>query len=139
MNMDCIYCSAMKHMSAVERMTMYDIICQYALYLEQRVAELPEDLRIAVAKLSELRYAIGKLHWHGHKQEGHSRYSLNYIPGANRTDGEGIERIWWDVQPLAASTKMMGPGGRQAQLNDAWGFNNWLKTMGMRECDAYSL
>ena len=45
MNMDWIYCSAVQHMSEVDRMTMYDIVCQWALYFEQRAAELPEELR----------------------------------------------------------------------------------------------
>ena len=111
---------------------MYDIVCQWTLHLEQRMGEMPDHMRVEVAKLSELRWAIGKLHWHGHKPEGHSRFSLNYVPFSGRTDGEGIERRWWDIQPIANSTKMMGPGGRQAILNDVFGFANWLKTIGLR-------
>lgn len=114
----------MRHFSNVDRMTMYDIVCQYIIWLEKRMKEMPEDVRVEVAKLSELRYAIGKLHWHGHKQEDHSQYSLNYIPDASRTDGEDIERCWWDIQLIANSTKMMGPGGREGALNNVWGFAN---------------
>lgn len=130
--MDYVYCASLRHFSEVEIMTMYDIVCQWALHLEERMADMPEDLWIEVAKFRELRYAIGKLHWHGHKKEGHSRFSLNYLFGSNRTDGEGVERRWWDIQPIANSTKMMGPGGREATLNDVWGFANWLKTIGLR-------
>ena len=136
--MDNIYCAAMRHFSQVEKVNMYDIACQWAQHLQQRVAEMPEDLRVDVAKISELRYAIGKLHWHGHKPEGHSRYSLNYIPGMCRTDGEGVERRWWDIQPIANSTRMMGPGSRQGSLNDVWNFANWLKTIGLRELNVAS-
>ena len=114
------------------KLITYDIACQWAVWLEKRMAEMPEDVRVEVPNFSELRYAIGKLHWHGHKQEDHSRFSLNYLPGSARTDGEGIERRWWDIQPIANSTKMMGPGGRQAILNDVFGFANWLKTIGLR-------
>lgn len=131
--MDYIYCSALKHFSEIELMTMYDIVCQWALYLEKWVSEMPEELRMEVAKFSELRYAIGKLHWHGHKKEDHSQFSLNYLRRSSRTNGEGIERRWWNVQPIANSTKMMGPGGRKAALNDIWGFANWVKTLGLCE------
>ncbi|GJF00552.1 CxC2 domain-containing protein [Phanerochaete sordida] len=130
-NMDYVYGASLRHFPDVDIMTMYDIVCQWAVHLEARMADMPEDLRIQVARFKELRYAIGKLHWHGHKKEGHSRFSLNYLFGSSRTDGEGIERRWWDIQPVANSTKMMGPGGREATLNDVWGFANWMKTIGL--------
>lgn len=130
-NMDFVYAYAVRHFPGIERMTMYNIACQWAVHLEERMAQLPEDVRVDVAPFKELRYAIGKLHWHGHKQEDHSRFSLNWIPGSNRTDGEGIERRWWDFQPVANSTKMMGPGGREGILNDVFAFANWLKILGL--------
>ncbi|GJE98381.1 CxC2 domain-containing protein [Phanerochaete sordida] len=130
-NMDYVYSSSLRHFSDIDIMTMYDIVCQWAIHLEERMADMPEDLRTQVARFKELRYAIGKLHWHGHKKDGHSRFSLNYLFGSGRTDGEGIERRWWDIQPVANSTKMMGPGGREAALNDVWGFANWMKTIGL--------
>lgn len=32
------------------------------------------------------------------------------MEGVGRFDGEGIEQMWWFVNPIAGSTKMMGPG-----------------------------
>lgn len=118
-NMDYVYASVLQHFPNVDRMSIYDIACQWAIHLEERMAEMPEDVRmkvsafrVKVSAFKELRYVIGKLHWHGHKQEDHSRFSLNYILGSNHTDGEGIKWRWWDIQPIANSTKLIGPDGR---------------------------
>ena len=132
-NMDFIYASSVGHFPGVERMTTYDIACQWAVHLEERIAQLPEGVRVDVAPFKELRYAIGKLHWHAHKKEDHSRFSLNLVPGSCRTDGEGVERRWGDIYPATLSTKMMGPGGREGVLNDVLAFANWLKIMGIRK------
>ena len=127
-NMDLVYLYALLHKLRTKKMTIYDIICQWVLWAQQQIEEYPKELQVVLADYKEeLFYAIGKLHWHGHKEDGHSRFSLNYIPGSGRTDGEGIERRWWDIQPIATSTRMMGPGGRQGTLNDVWGFANWVK------------
>ena len=139
-NMDLINLHSRQHARGLRILTMYDIICQFIIYAAEQMEEYPEDLRTELADFKkELLYAIGKLHWHGHKPKGHSRYSLNYIPGAARTDGEGIERRWWDIQPLASSTRMMGPGGRQGALNDTWGFANWVKLIGLGMCLAIEI
>lgn len=111
---------------------MYDIICQWALYLKQHMLEYLDELHIDLADFAtELCYVISKLHWHSHKEEGHVWFSLNYIPSCRHTDNKGIERRWWEIQPIASSTRMMGPGGRQGSLNDVWGFTNWLKLISL--------
>ena len=138
--MDLINLHSQQHAQGLRILTMYDIICQFIIYAAERMEEYSEDLRTELADFKkELLYAIGKLHWHGHKPEGHSRYSLNYILGAARTDGEGIERHWWDIQPLAISTYMMGLGGHQGALNDIWGFANWVKLIRLGMCLAIEI
>ncbi|KAF7795561.1 hypothetical protein EIP86_006723 [Pleurotus ostreatoroseus] len=125
-NMDFVWASALRHFRDVDPMTMYDIVCHWMTYLGQRIAELPPEYRPSrFPSEQELMWAIGKLHWYSHKAADHSRYSLNFIPGAGRSDGEGIERRWWIMQPITSSTKMMGPGSRQGTLNDQFGFMNW--------------
>lgn len=130
--MDWIFAWAISHNPDVDIEILYDIVCQWALHAQERNDELPAHLRIQLPPLSSLRYGIGKLHWHGHKQEGHSQFSLNYKPHNARTDGEGIERRWWDIQPIVASTKMMGPGSRQGTLNDQWNYANHRKLVNLR-------
>ncbi|KAF7795849.1 hypothetical protein EIP86_007016 [Pleurotus ostreatoroseus] len=125
-NMDFIWVSALRHHRGVTPFTTYDIMCQWLVYLLQRLAELPPEFRPSrVPTAEELLWGIGKLHWHSHKPVGHSRFSLNFIPGAGRCDGEGIERRWWVIQPITSSTRMMGPGSRQGTLNDQFGYMNW--------------
>lgn len=117
----------MRHHPDVEKLNSYDITCQWIIYLIDRIASYPEEYQVNLPETSLLRWAIGKLHWYSHKQEGHSHFSLNWIPGVGRSDGEGIERRWWDIQPIASSVKMMGPGAHQGFLNDHWGYANWRK------------
>lgn len=116
-----------RHFPHVPLSLLYDIVCQWVVHLLERISEMPPDLQVDVPSLESLLYGIGKLHWHGHKPEGHSQFSLNYKPGNARTDGEGIERGWWDLQPIAAPTKMMGPGTRQGTINDVVGYINHRK------------
>ena len=123
----------MRHYEGVEKSNSYDITCQWLLNLINRIREYPPEYQVDLPAQSLMRWAIGKLHWYSHKQEGHSRYSLNWMPGVGRSDGEGIERRWWDIQPIANSVKMMGPGARQAFLNDHWGYVNWRKTVNLSE------
>ena len=46
-------------------------------------------------------------------------------------DGEGVERGWEHINPLAVSTKEMGPRSRRDTLDDHFGDHNWKKTIGL--------
>ncbi|KAL7284431.1 hypothetical protein ACG7TL_001721 [Trametes sanguinea] len=118
-NMDYIFVCAMREHLITNKISLLD-----------RIARFPSHVRIDVPQGS-ISYVIPKLHFRSHIQKGHSPYSLNYLRGAGRTDGEGIERRWWDIQPIAASTKVMGPGQRQGVLEDHWGYANWRKRADM--------
>ena len=131
--MDLIFCSAMRHYEGVEKSNSYDITCQWLLNLINRIREYPPEYQVDLPAQLLMHWAIGKLHWYSHKQEGHSQYSLNWMPGVDQSDGEGIECRWWDIQPIANSMKLMGPGARQAFLNDHWGYVNWRKTVNLSE------
>ncbi|KAG1846964.1 hypothetical protein C8R48DRAFT_750553 [Suillus tomentosus] len=58
-------------------------------------------------------------------------HSLNLMPGVGRTDGEGIERNWAEINRVANSTKEMGPGARHDTLDDHFGHHNWRKFVGL--------
>ena len=60
-------------------------------------------------------------------------YSLILLPGAGRTDGEGIEQSWASLNPVANSMKEMGPGAHHDTIGDHWGHGNWKKTVGLGE------
>ncbi|OSC99710.1 hypothetical protein PYCCODRAFT_1372594 [Trametes coccinea BRFM310] len=129
-NSDYVFASAMCHHRRVRKNVSYDIVCQWCKHLQERLAKFPSHLRIEIPKGS-LKYVIPKLHYHSHKQLNHSKFSMNYVPGIARTDGEGIERRWWWIQPIASSTKVMGPGQRQGVLEDQWAYANWRKFVNM--------
>lgn len=131
--MDYIFVSAMREYLIVNKLVSYDIACQWSKSLLERIALFPEGVQIYIPEGS-IAFVIPKLHFQSHVQEGHSPFSLNYRKGSGRTDGEGPERRWWDIQPAAASTKVMGPGQRQGVLEDHWSYANWRKSVDMRKC-----
>ncbi|KAH9894052.1 hypothetical protein C8Q73DRAFT_665658 [Cubamyces lactineus] len=127
-NMDYVFVSAMREWLVVKKLVSYDIACQWSKNIVERIANLPSHLQIPVPEGS-ISYVIPKLHYRSHERLNHSQHSLNYLLGCARTDGEGIERRWWWIQPIANSTKVMGPGMRQGMLEDQWGYSNWRKTV----------
>ncbi|KAG1749250.1 hypothetical protein EDB19DRAFT_1825495 [Suillus lakei] len=48
-----------------------------------------------------------------------------------RMDGEAPERGWANINPVASSTKEMGPGARRDTLDDFFGDWNWKKVVGL--------
>ncbi len=74
---------------------------------------------------------IPKGHIGGHKEDCQTAFSLNLILGSARSDGEGIERPWAHLGPVAMSTCEMGPRSRQDTLEDHLGHWNWQKLVGL--------
>ena len=130
--MDYIFLSSMLHNLVVKKLVTYDIACQWSINLFKCVSSFPSHLQMALPE-DDLAYGIPKLHFASHESRDHSKFSLNHKPGAARTDGEGIERRWWFVQPIAAATLGMGPGRRHSVLEDQWGYSNWRKYVNMRK------
>jgi len=58
-------------------------------------------------------------------------HSLNFKNGVGRTEGEGIERSWSELNRVANSTKEMGPGSRHDTLDDHIGHHNFRKYVGL--------
>ncbi|KAE9397045.1 hypothetical protein BT96DRAFT_823805, partial [Gymnopus androsaceus JB14] len=56
---------------------------------------------------------------------------LNWLWGAGRTNGEGVERGWAHLGLIATSTRDMGPGSRHGTMNDHFGNWNWIKLTGL--------
>jgi hypothetical protein len=49
------------------------------------------------------------------------------------TTGEGVEQNWAFSNGTAGSTRLMGPGSRQATLEDVFGFHNYDHLLAMRK------
>lgn len=108
------------------KVVSYDIMCQWLRHLSERMSALPSHLQVELPE-GEVRYAIPKYHLNGHREEDHNRYSLNFMKGVGRTDGEEVERGWSRFDGTAASTREMGPGSREETLEDHFDYNNQEK------------
>ncbi|KAG1869682.1 hypothetical protein C8R48DRAFT_746879 [Suillus tomentosus] len=74
---------------------------------------------------------LSVFHAPAHEEKCSTPHSLNLMPGVGRTDGEGIERNWAEMNRVANSTKEMGPGSRHDTLDDHFGHHNWRKLTGL--------
>ncbi|KAF7303364.1 CxC2 domain-containing protein [Mycena indigotica] len=116
----------------VDIIVSYDIVCQWSKNIWFRLAKYKSELQDA-ARGSRRRYVflIPKFHLPAHIERCNIDYSFDLTPNVGRTDGEAPERGWANVNPLAASTKEMGPGSRRDTIDDH--FNDWnhKKILGM--------
>ncbi|KAJ8473447.1 hypothetical protein ONZ45_g16298 [Pleurotus djamor] len=130
-NMDYCFASLLRHHdSRLSIVVSYDIACQWGKQALHRLHRLPSLVRPSIAE-DNIRFAVPKLHIHSHTKHCQQTYSLNYLPGVGRTDGEGIERPWANIGATATSTRVMGPGAREETLNSHWSHWNWQKVTGL--------
>ncbi|KAH7918389.1 hypothetical protein BV22DRAFT_1024674 [Leucogyrophana mollusca] len=129
-NMDYLFFSALKHSSVTVLNVSYDIACQWHKKLWHRMTWLaPSNQLDYTAKL--ITFFVPKFHLPAHVVPCHTKFSFNFIRGVGRTDGEAPERGWANINPVASSTKEMGPGNRRDTLDDHFGDWNWKKVVGL--------
>ncbi|KAG6835455.1 hypothetical protein H0H93_001323 [Arthromyces matolae] len=105
----------------------YDIVCQWAKLLFNRVLVYPPNMLSAKDTRPDFTFLVPKFHLNAHQSECKVNFSLNFTPNVGRTDGEAPERGWASVNAIASSTKEMGPGSRRDTLDDHFGDYNWRK------------
>ncbi|KAL0567221.1 hypothetical protein V5O48_014767 [Marasmius crinis-equi] len=113
----------------LNRVLSYDICCQYCRRFSERMMLLPEDTRMKIDP-RRWQYAVPKLHIQGHIRKCQEEFAFHLLPGTGQTDGEGIERHWASLGPVATSTKETGPGHRRDILDDHFGHWNHDKVVG---------
>ncbi|KAJ3817611.1 hypothetical protein F5880DRAFT_1492633, partial [Lentinula raphanica] len=124
-NMDYSFGSILKGIDPrITIVQSYNIVCQWSKNLYQRMKELPSQVAASLLE-RQIYFAIPKLHIHGHNLSCQLSFSLNWLWGVGRTDGEGVERNWAHMGPVATSTRDMGPGNRHEVLDDHFGHWNW--------------
>ncbi|KAF8958733.1 hypothetical protein BDZ97DRAFT_1923495 [Flammula alnicola] len=109
----------------------YDIACQWSIHLWDRMKIYPTSLQFDPETMPVFRFLIPKFHLRAHIMACQTIYSLNYNKGCARTDGEGVERGWDHINPVATSTREMGPGNRRDTVDGHFGDFNWRKTSSM--------
>lgn len=152
--------SALREIKITRILISYNIMCQWERNLYKRMANLPPELQLnfssgdvdctTIPKFFRLAHenpcpfilfesAIPKFHLPAHQDGCQTPYSLNLKFGAGRVDGEGIERNWSEMNPVANSTREMGPGSRHDTLDDHCGHRNWRKSVNFGECCVHIL
>jgi len=129
-NTDFVFLSSLRRRGLDTVYVSYDVACQWEKFLDTRCEFFPIELRSHLGNLTII-CAIPKFHLPAHGFICWSRYSLNFIPGSARVDGEAIERHWAATNPVATSTREMTPGARHDFLEDRWAFQNFKKLVGL--------
>lgn len=129
--MDYVFTSSIANVGLRMACISYDVSCQWWTNFRRRLRALPKDLHIPASFLAMITPLVPKFHLQGHAEKCHSTFSFNYLFGVGRTDGEGVERNWDELNGQAPSTAEMGPGHRWETLDDCCAWANWRKTMGL--------
>ncbi|RXW12097.1 hypothetical protein EST38_g13758 [Candolleomyces aberdarensis] len=104
----------------------YDIACQWFIHLLLRLSQI--DLSSPLLQPDvEIRFLVPKFHLPAHIPACRNRFAFMLTPGAALGDGEAPERGWGELNPLATSTREMGPGTRRDTLDYHFGDYNWRK------------
>ncbi|KAF9506615.1 hypothetical protein BS47DRAFT_1374076 [Hydnum rufescens UP504] len=130
-NMDYIIFSGLQSCGLHEILLSYNIFCQWAKKQEAHHDLLPVALQLDPQ--ITLLGVVPKFHLPAHKDICHMKYSLNLCPGCGRTDGEGIEHDWSNINPTAMSMKEMGSGSRHGTIDDLFRDWNYCKNVGLGE------
>ncbi|OJA09031.1 hypothetical protein AZE42_11088 [Rhizopogon vesiculosus] len=125
-NMDYVFFSAMRKHDLLVLKVSYDIACQWSKHLWSRMEMLPSSFRIDRENKCTT-FLVPKFHLPAHTLQCQIDYSFNLTRHVGRTDGEAPERGWANINPIASSTKEMGPGSRRDTLDDHFGDSNWKR------------
>ncbi|KAG7086172.1 hypothetical protein E1B28_002131 [Marasmius oreades] len=109
-------------------LSTYDIACQFGVHFFQRTAKHFPDMAWLI---DFVRWMVPKMHLDGHNTDCRIRFSLNYLKGAARMHGEGIEQSWAESKQSGGSTRQMNHGHRHDTIIDLHNFWNWTKAMNM--------
>lgn len=103
---------------------IYDIICQYIIYLLERIGQhLPPELIIEAA--------IGLFHIHAHKEQCFFQYAPTFIPGTGIVAGEILESLWSSLNSISSMARTATLAHRAEILDDHATDSNHKKTIGM--------
>ncbi|KAJ7212395.1 hypothetical protein B0H12DRAFT_1033229 [Mycena haematopus] len=129
-NMDFLLVSVLCGFYLLCVIVSYDIACQYARLFWERQKKFPSQKQLTFAP-SCILWKVPNFHLPAHKPGCHAPFSFHFTWGAGMTHGEGVEQNWAFSNGAAASTRLMGPGSRQATLEDVFGYHNYDRVLAM--------
>ncbi|KAF8070016.1 hypothetical protein FPV67DRAFT_1413223 [Lyophyllum atratum] len=127
LNMDYLFFGTIRDTKVSMLVVSYDIACQWSKNLRSRMDSYPHEMHIS-GSVKYMVYLVPKFHLPAHIEECNIKHSFNLTKGVGRTDGEAPERGWANINPIAQSTKEMGPGSRRDTIDDHFNDWNWKKT-----------
>jgi hypothetical protein len=126
-NADFCFLMGLKHTNVQYDQTIlfiYDIICQYIVYILQRIGNrLPPGIVIDAA--------IGLFHVHAHKDECFFRFAPTFIPGTGIIAGEILESLWSSLNAISPTARTATLAHRAEMLDDHATDSNHKKTLGI--------
>ena len=131
--MDYIFHKSLSNSKIRDLVVSYDIACQWSIHLDTRLQRIDSNFaeKLFSTQSTRIRFLVPKFHLPAHVAHCRSRYSFNYTKYVGRTDGEAPERGWAEINPIANSTKEMGPGYRRDTLDSHFNDYNWRKIINL--------
>ncbi|KAJ6452843.1 hypothetical protein C8R45DRAFT_1112863 [Mycena sanguinolenta] len=123
MNMDYMFFSSIAGTELLRFFVSYDIACQWHLKIWGRMQDYQDATLTLDGKGKFFTFLVPKFHLPAHIESCNLKFSFHLTRDVGQTDGEAPERGWADANPLARSTKEMGPGFRRDTMDDH--FNDW--------------
>ncbi|KAG1902615.1 uncharacterized protein F5891DRAFT_1127573 [Suillus fuscotomentosus] len=118
-NMDYLFFSTMQHTGDIAVLNIsYDITCQWSMNLWQRMHRYPSTIHLCHHDNKTITFLVPKFHLPAHIEICQITYSHNLLKGMGRTDGEAPDHGWANINPVATSTREMGPGSRRDTLDN---------------------
>jgi hypothetical protein len=103
---------------------IYDIVCQYIVYIWERIGHLlPPNLIIDAA--------IGLFHVHAHKEQCFFQFAPTFIPGTGIVAGEILESLWSTLNSISPMARTATLANRAETIDDHATDSNHKKTIGM--------
>ncbi|KAJ7817065.1 hypothetical protein B0H13DRAFT_426053 [Mycena leptocephala] len=131
LNMDYIFFKSIARTELARFFVSYDIACQWHLNILVRMLGYENEEITIDGRGKFLTFLVPKFHLPAHIEACNLKYSFNLTPYVGQTDGEAPERGWSEANPLARSTKEMGPGSRRDALDDHFNDGNHKKIVGL--------
>ncbi|KAJ7801932.1 hypothetical protein B0H14DRAFT_3489073 [Mycena olivaceomarginata] len=129
-NMDFVLLACLMGLHILLLVLSYDVACQYAIKFWERMAKMPAAMQLKLPQ-HKVWWKVPNFHIGGHIVKCRSVFLFHWMRGAGMTTGKGVEQNWAFSNGATGSTRLMGPGSRQATLEDVFGFHNYDRLLAM--------
>ncbi|KAJ7145502.1 hypothetical protein C8R46DRAFT_918383, partial [Mycena filopes] len=130
LNIDYMFFMSLAESDLQQFFVSYDIACQWHKNIWDRMQIYPRELQEKNGRRWFV-FLVPKFHLPAHIESCTINFSFLLTPYVGQTDGEAPERGWSNINPLALSTREMGPHLRREILDDHFNDWNWKKILSM--------